>query len=299
MSRLRPRRATCHGRGAARSQTHPRTRRRPRRPAGRPRSSHRDASCPRTARRPRRRACPCPRTCQPASRPRTRSRRRTRTGLAHRAATRRSRPRTRRRALSSECRARTERLAPTGPLARHHSHPAAVRPGRSAHRGATRPCTRRAYRRRPSSAARRTRAAHHATMRPRTPGPRAHTCTRPARAARPQPTSRDNGRHSPSAPRRGRVARGVLCRLAAVRSSVRLPRARPRTRCACALLRPRLLGRARQRRSQQQLPQRPQRMRPQPRRSQQWRGSAQRRPALADRQWRGRAGRDRPCVPRV
>jgi len=34
--------------------------------------------------------------------------------------------RTRRRAPSSECRARTERLAPTGPLARHRSHPAAA-----------------------------------------------------------------------------------------------------------------------------------------------------------------------------
>ena len=35
-------------------------------------------------------------------------------------------PRTRRRAPTSECRARTERLAPTGPLARHRSHPAAA-----------------------------------------------------------------------------------------------------------------------------------------------------------------------------
>jgi len=76
-------------------------------------------------------------------------------------------PRTRRRAPTSEWRARyrascTHRPVSTSPLA----------PSRSAHRGATGPCTRRAYRRRPSSAARPTCAAHRAPTRPRKPGPR-------------------------------------------------------------------------------------------------------------------------------
>jgi hypothetical protein len=101
----------------------------------------------------------------PASRPRAGSRRRTRAGLAHQ---RREKPpsyTSPRPVVRVPCPHRascTHRPVSTSPLA----------PSRSAKRGATGPYTRRAYRRRPSSAARPTCAAHRAPTRPRKPGPR-------------------------------------------------------------------------------------------------------------------------------